>query len=114
MAAFWRACDVAVVPSNEWTESFGMVAVEAMAMGLPVVATNAGGLTEVVEAGETGALFDAGDAEQLGYALRAYLAEPSLRARHGAAARARCEALFDIDRCAAEFEALIRARRNRS
>jgi len=49
----WDACDVAVIPSTE-PESFGLVAIEAMAAAKPVIASNHGGLTEIIVAGETG------------------------------------------------------------
>jgi len=56
--------DVAIVPSDE-PESFGLVAIEAFARGRPVVASAAGGLTEIVEPGETGWLFSPGDVDGL-------------------------------------------------
>ncbi len=52
----WGACDIAVVPSTE-PESFGLVALEAMAAGKPVIGAEHGGLTEIVKDGETGLLF---------------------------------------------------------
>lgn len=65
-------CDVLVVPSR-W-EGFGLVAIEAMRAGRPVVAARVGGLPEVVVDGETGVLFTPGDADALAAAL--------IRSRH--------------------------------
>jgi glycosyltransferase involved in cell wall biosynthesis len=111
---FWSACHVAVVPSRE-CESFGMVAVEAMAAGLPVIAARNGGLAEVVSDGETGALFEPGDADELSRLIDEYASNPQLRHRQGNLARARVRSQFDIDRCAAEFLDLIQqVRRSRS
>jgi glycosyltransferase involved in cell wall biosynthesis len=102
-SAFWRSCDVAVVPSHQWVESFGLAAVEAMACGRPVVATRNGGLAELVEHGRTGFVVPPGDVDALAGALRAYRGDPALRARHGAAGRLRCEERFDIRRCAESY-----------
>ena len=52
VVAFWHACDVAITAPNDWVESFGLGAVEAMACGKPVVATRGGGLAEVVRPGK--------------------------------------------------------------
>ena len=108
MRSFWEGCDIAIVPSNEWKESFGMVAVEAMACGLPVIASRNGGLSEVIADGETGYLFEPGDHKALAGLLAQYSRDPALRSRHGEAANHRFFAKFDIDRCAEEFEGFIR------
>ncbi|HYJ33451.1 MAG TPA: glycosyltransferase family 4 protein [Candidatus Binatia bacterium] len=108
LPAFWRRCAIAVVPSREWIESFGMVAVEAMAQGLPVIAARNGGLAEVVSEGETGALFDVGDSEALGRLISSYAGDPGLRRRQSVLARERVRTRFNIDRCAQEFLELVR------
>jgi glycosyltransferase involved in cell wall biosynthesis len=105
--AFWTSCDVAVVPSHELVESFGLVALEAMASGRPVVATRKGGLTEVVADGDTGFTIPPGDADTLAAALRTYQHDAALRIAHGLAARARTEERFDIRRCARSYLALF-------
>lgn len=67
---FYRSIDVLAVPSvptGSWTEQFGRVAVEAMAAGVPVVASDAGALPEVV--GDGGLIFSAGDATALADAV---------------------------------------------
>ncbi len=108
MPAFWRTTDLAVVPSSTLEESFGMVAVEAMACGLPVVAARSGGLAEVVTEGETGLLFTPGDYADLARCLRAYVEDPDMRRDHGRRARTRAERLFDLERCAAAYRGLFR------
>ena len=67
------------------TEAFGNVTLEAMASGLPVVAVDATGATNLVRDGETGVLTDPGDVDALASALTAYAADPELRRRHGVA-----------------------------
>lgn len=106
MASFWQGCDLGVVPTNTLVESFGMVAVEAMACGIPVVASDRGGLAEVVLNEETGLLFPAGNVEKLRKCLSRYLNDPCLRRAHGAAARRRATDNFDIRACAETFEKL--------
>ncbi len=87
----WGHCIAAVVPSV-WPEPFGMVALEAMAAGRPVVASAVGGLADLVVDGITGILVPPGDASALRSAIQALLAEPLLRARMGAAGRKRAAA----------------------
>jgi glycosyltransferase involved in cell wall biosynthesis len=78
---------------------------EAMAVGLPVVATSVGGTRELVVDGVTGALVPARDPKALAAALLAELEQPSDR---GAAGRARALDRFDIVRTVARYEALYR------
>jgi glycosyltransferase involved in cell wall biosynthesis len=96
------ATDVVVCASQ--FESYGMVNVEAMASGKPVVSTRQGGPSETVADGETGYLVDAGDAEGLGRRVVELLRDHALRARMGAAGRARVERLFSAQRMAATFD----------
>lgn len=103
MPAFWRGCDVVLAPSNGLVESFGMVPLEAMSCGKPVVASRAGGHLDIVVDGETGVLFAPGDQAALGAALGRYLDDPELRARHGAAGRRRAVESFDVARVAERF-----------
>jgi glycosyltransferase involved in cell wall biosynthesis len=86
--AAWAHCGLGVVPSVV-VEAFGIVAVEAMACGKPVIASAIGGLREVVVDGETGVLVAPGDANALRQALQGLLADPARRARLGAAGRRR-------------------------
>jgi glycosyltransferase involved in cell wall biosynthesis len=89
----FRACDVFVLPSL--AEAFGIVAVEASAAGLPVIATRSGGLPDIVAEGETGFLLSPGDAAALTQCLGQFVADRSLCVRMGHAARLRAEQHFD-------------------
>ncbi len=81
---YYRAADVVAVPS--FYESFGLVAVEAMACGTPVVASRAGGLAFTVDDGQTGYLVPHNDPDALAARLYAVLTDGPLRARLGAQA----------------------------
>ena len=82
--AFAR-CTVAVVPSL-MHEAFGLVALEAMAAGRPVIASRIGGLPDIVTDDKDGLLFEPGDVEALHAALARVLADSALRSRLGEAA----------------------------
>jgi glycosyltransferase involved in cell wall biosynthesis len=84
---YFRAMDVVALPS--YREGFPVVPLEAAAMALPVVATRVPGCVDAVLDGVTGALVPARDHHALADGLAAYLDDAALRARHGAAARAR-------------------------
>ena len=86
--AAWAHASVAAVPSV-WNEPMGQVAVEAMLAGLPVVASDVGGLRDVVANGVTGRLVPPGEPGALASALDLLLADPQARQRMGAAARQR-------------------------
>jgi glycosyltransferase involved in cell wall biosynthesis len=87
-----------------------MVYLEAMASGLPVVATAAGGTAEAVLDGETGLLVEHGDAAETTGAIAKLLDDPALRARMGAAGRRRVLENYTLDRYAARVaEAYTRA-----
>lgn len=101
---YYRAAAVSVIPSLE--EGFGIPAAEAMGCEVPVVATDAGGLPEVVEDQVTGLVVPRGDAAALAVAIGALLDDPERRARMGQAGRARALRLFDWDRTAAQLEAV--------
>ena len=91
----WRASDIAVVPSLE-PEPFGMVAIEAMACGLPVIAARHGGLLDIVVDNETGLLFEPGNARALADALHRLLLAHDLRASLGRAGQQRQAAVFSL------------------
>ena len=74
-----------------------MVYAEALAHGLPVVATQVGGAEEMIQAGETGLLVPAGDVDALADAAGRVLADHEMRMRMGAAARRRVETEFTLD-----------------
>ena len=103
MPAFWRTCDLAVVPSDTFVESFSMATLEAMACGVPVVATTNGGIPEVLGDGECGRLVPPGDPAALAAAIRSYATDPNLRRRHAEAARERASLSFNVETTSAEY-----------
>ena len=77
----FQACDVFLLPSL--VEGLPQTLLEAMACGLPVVAAEATGATNLVRDGETGTLVDPSDLDGFADALAAYAEDPELRRRHG-------------------------------
>lgn len=100
--AFLGTIDVVVIPS--YTEGISNAALEAMAKGLPVIATAVDGNLETVADGETGILVPARDPQALAGAMSRYAADPALRAAHGRAGRARLDRLFTVGRMGDRYE----------
>jgi L-malate glycosyltransferase len=94
--------DLFLLPSE--TEAFGLVALEAMACGVPVIATQAGGIPEVVEQGVSGYLAGIGDVEAMAEAALSLLQDPVRWQQFSEAARTGAER-FGADRVVAEYEA---------
>lgn len=101
----WAACDVAVVPSTE-PESFGMVAIEAMVSHKPVIASNHGGLVEIVEDGITGFLVAPRDAVALTDALEILASDPLRRIEMGERGFQRQKKYFSLRSHTTAFECL--------
>jgi glycosyltransferase involved in cell wall biosynthesis len=94
--------DIFVLPSR--SEAFPNALLEAMAAGLPVIASGVGGVVELVENGRTGFLVPAGNAFALADRICRLMADPSLGRRLGTAARADVEARYSFDRMVTAFE----------
>ena len=102
----WAVTDIAIMPSTE-AESFGLVALEAMLAKKPVVASNLGGLSEVVINNETGFLFDPNSKEALSEALFKLIESPSLRSEFCEKGHERVIKEFSIEKHVKQFEAVF-------
>jgi glycosyltransferase involved in cell wall biosynthesis len=89
------------------SETFGMTLIEAMAVGLPVIATRVGGIVEVVDDGVTGILVAPNDPRALAAAICALLREPQRAKEMGAAGRSRVLQHFTWERVLASYETLV-------
>ena len=101
---FYRSFDVFVLPSRR--EGISNTALEAMASGLPVIATDVGGNPEVVADGATGSLVPPADPSALAQAMHAYAAQPSLAPTLGAAGRQRALEIFSLDAMLGAYDRL--------
>ncbi|HYE23333.1 MAG TPA: glycosyltransferase family 4 protein [Candidatus Paceibacterota bacterium] len=95
-SAYLRALDMFVLPSR--TEALGYVLLEAGLAGLPVVASNVGGIPEIIEDGRTGMLVPSGDVNALEEALRAYLENTELGERMAGALKEHVRMHFSKER----------------
>ena len=92
LASCYAACDIFALPSSG--EGFGLVYLEAMAFGKPVIAGAHGGAPEVVQDGVTGYLVQHGDASQLATCIETLLSDPALAHKMGDRGRERVESEF--------------------
>lgn len=104
---WFRKMDIYVLGSRR--EGISNTLLEAMASGLPLVATATGGNLELVVDGVTGQLVPPGDSAALAQAIVAYALDPDLRRRHGAAARQRAESEYSLRRMLEDYRRLYAA-----
>ena len=109
VAALLADADVFVLPSR--SEAFPNAAIEAMASGLPVVASAVGGLIDLIEPERTGLLVAPGDSAALAEAIDRLISEPRRAARIGAAARHAITARYSYERMVCGFESLYMSER---
>lgn len=107
MPALHRALDILVLASVE-PEPFGLVVLEAMSTGKPVIATRHGGPLEIIEDGRSGDLVAPNDTVAMADAIVALIDDPARRARVGALARERVLAHYSAERYVAGIEAIYR------
>ncbi|MBS3762565.1 MAG: glycosyltransferase family 4 protein, partial [Planctomycetes bacterium] len=110
--ALLSAADISVVPSLY--EGFGLVAVEAMAAGLPVVGSRVGGLAEVISDGKTGLLVEPKSSAHLAQAIIKLLSSKELRKQFGQAGRQRHLRCFTLERMIQKFETVYEECLNRN
>ena len=102
--ALLQSFDCFVLPSL--AEGISNTILEAMACGLPVIATNVGGNGELLDAGQTGQLVPAADADAMASQILAYAHDPAAARAAGLAGRARVERLFSLDAMVERYTAL--------
>jgi glycosyltransferase involved in cell wall biosynthesis len=107
LPAYYAAGDICVVPS--YYEPFGLVAIEAMAAGTPVIASNVGGLQHTVVHGETGLLVPPRDSTALAIAIHDLLKNPTLKESYGNAAQNWVQSRFSTQGVAAQVHELYQS-----
>lgn len=106
IATVWHSIDIAVVPSTE-PEPFGLVALEAMLAQKPVVASNHGGLSEIVVNNETGFLIEPSNEDAFADALEQLICSPELRNKFGLKGYDRAKTVFSVEKYVKSFEDLF-------
>jgi glycosyltransferase involved in cell wall biosynthesis len=103
--ALLQTSDIFVLPS-QYREGLGVALIEAMAVGLPVIGTDLGGIPEVIEDGENGFLVSPGSSKQLAEALKKLVNDQALRTGMGRRGRQMYEEKFTLPRMIQQIEAL--------
>ncbi len=103
----YAAMDIFVLPST-CSEAFGMVLVEAMAMARPVIATEVGGIPEIVQDNVSGILVPPKDPESISRAISRYIEDPALRNRLAEEGRLLASRRFSEQAMADAFEKVLR------
>ena len=107
VARLLHASDAVVLPSRAVVETLPLSVLEAMASGVPVIASRVGSVPEVVVDGETGRLVAPGDAMELARVIAATLDDAMAAGRWSREARRRVEARYSVDRTTARYEQLF-------
>ena len=106
ISEIWQSIDIAIVPSTE-PEPFGLVAIEAMLAKKPVIASNHGGLTEIIVDNITGFLFEPRNDKALSSAILKLIDNPNLRVTFGENGHQRVLEKFSIENHVKQFEQII-------
>ena len=106
LSPIWDITDIALMPSTE-AESFGLVAAEAMLAKKPVIASNHGGLTEIILHNQTGFLVEPNNVEALSEALKKLIENPQLRKEFGDNGYQRAVKEFSVEKYVQNFEAIF-------
>lgn len=106
---YYAAADVFVLPSVSRLEAFGIVALEAMASGVPVVISDIPGVREVIVEGDHGLLAEPMNSRDIAGKVRVLLENPDLAERMGKKGRKRVEKKFTWDRVAKDIEEIYRS-----
>ena len=104
LARLYNQADIFVLPSL--SESFGMVLLEAMSCGLPVIASHVGGIPEIVKNGENGILVSSGSAAEIEKAIRCLMDDPLLRGKLSKNNISKIRAQFTWDRIAIQYQSV--------
>lgn len=104
--AYYRACDLTLLPSTYRSEAFGLVMLQAQACTRPVICSDLPGLTTVNRHGQTGLVTPVGDADALAQAINRLLSDDALRAQMGAAGRQQVETTYRAETMVERIEAI--------
>jgi glycosyltransferase involved in cell wall biosynthesis len=108
LPSYYAASDVFVLPSISRLEAFGLVVLEAMASGKPVIISNIPGVTELITDGEEGMHVEPMDAKDLGDKINQILSDEDLRKKMGQRGREKVEREFSWDKVASQIEEVYR------
>lgn len=107
-AAWYHTADVVVLPSTRRSEAFGLVQLEAMACGKPIVSTDLPGVSQINMHGVTGLTIPAGSSRAIADAVQFLLDNPQLRRQLGERAHARVQRRFQVKQMVSRIEAVYR------